>query len=96
MQYWEGGWEAAYERFMVLADFQGEERSRFVLGVNANATLSEVKASYRRLAKEWHPDHHVSDEPEEKAAAQEKFMEIKEAYETLHKLYKRRESRGRG
>ena len=93
-QYKKDGWTAAHKRLMVLADFQGEERSRFVLGVGENATLSEVKSKYRTLAREWHPDRHQGDSDEEKARVQEKFMEIKEAYETLQKLYKVRESRG--
>lgn len=87
-QYKEGGWEAAHKRLMVLADFQGEERSRFVLGVDNDATMSEIKARYRVLAKEWHPDHHQGGGAEEMARVQERFMEIKESYETLQKLYK--------
>ena len=92
-EYKRGGWEAAHKRLMVLADFQGEERSRLVLGVEANSTFQEVKARYRELAKDWHPDRHHGAEPDEMARVQERFMEIKESYETLQKLYKRRESR---
>lgn len=92
-EYKKGGWKDAHRRFVVLADFQGEERSRLVLGVEASATFSEVKARYRELAKEWHPDRHQGVGPEEKVRVQERFMEIKESYETLQKLYKKRESR---
>lgn len=92
-EYWKGGWESAYRRLMVLADFQGEERSRLVLRVEKTATLSEVKANYRTLAKEWHPDRHQGVGTEERVRVQERFMEIKDAYETLQKLYKKRESR---
>jgi DnaJ family protein C protein 22 len=92
-EYKKGGWEAAHRRFMIFADFQGEERSRLVLGVDADATYEEVKARYRKLAKEWHPDLHQGVGPEEKVRVQDRFMEIKEAYETLQKLYKSRESR---
>ena len=93
-EYRENGWEAAFRRLMVMADIQGEERSRLILGVSTNATLSEVKAKYRDLAKEWHPDRHASGTAEYRAEAQEKFMEINEAYETLQKIYKRRTPKG--
>ena len=50
------------------------------LGVSKTATPDEVKAAYRRLAREHHPDLH----PEKgKAAAAEKFKVINEAYEVL-------------
>ncbi len=92
-EYKENGWESAYHRLMVLADFQGEERSRIVLGVPANATLHQVKTRYHQLAKEWHPDRYASSSTEQRTEAQEKFMEIKESYETLQKIYKKRKSR---
>ena len=34
-----------------------------VLGVNAQATDKEIKASYRKLAKQYHPDA-AGDDPE--------------------------------
>ncbi|XP_068668967.1 uncharacterized protein [Aristolochia californica] len=48
-----------------------------VLGVSPSATSEEVKRAYRRLALKFHPD--VNKE----ANAQEKFMRIKHAYNTL-------------
>ncbi|PKA61922.1 Chaperone protein dnaJ 1, mitochondrial [Apostasia shenzhenica] len=48
-----------------------------VLGVSPSATPEEVKRAYRRLALKFHPD--VNKEPN----AQEKFMRIKHAYNTL-------------
>jgi len=51
-----------------------------VLGVEKTATQDEIKAAYRNLARQWHPDRH----PEaEKPAAEEKFKEIGEANDTL-------------
>lgn len=55
-----------------------------VLGVSKNASEEEVKSAYRRKAKESHPDLH----PEDKAAEQ-RFKEINEAYETLSDANKR-------
>lgn len=90
-EYKGGGWEGAKRRLMVLADFQGVGRSRTVLDVGEEATPEEIKESYHRLAKIWHPDRHQGASAEEKARAQERFMEIKEAKETLLKRHKRRQ-----
>jgi len=49
-----------------------------VLGVDKNATASEIKKSYRKLALKFHPDKNPDDK-----AAEEKFKEAAEAYEVL-------------
>jgi len=56
-----------------------------ILGVEKNATLDEIKKSYRRLALKWHPDKN-QDNPE----STEKFKSITEAYEVLSNPTKRR------
>lgn len=48
-----------------------------ILNVNRNATKEEIKAAYRKLAKQYHPD--VNKSPD----AEEKFKEITEAYNAL-------------
>ena len=55
-----------------------------ILGVDKKATADEIKAAYRKLAKQYHPDLHPGD-----AAAAEKFKEINEANETLSDAQKR-------
>lgn len=50
-----------------------------VLGVARGASPEEVKAAYRRLAKEYHPDRN----PDNRVEAEEKFKELSEAYEVL-------------
>ncbi len=92
-EYRRGGWEGARERVIILSDIQGESRSRLILGVDANATMQEIKSRYRALAKEWHPDIHQGESAEAKVMVQEKFMEIKDAYETLQAIIKKREGR---
>lgn len=52
-----------------------------ILQLNSTATNAEIKAAYRRLAKLYHPDKNPS--------AEEKFKQIKEAYETLINTIKR-------
>ncbi|MEN6510928.1 MAG: DnaJ domain-containing protein, partial [Chloroherpetonaceae bacterium] len=49
-----------------------------VLGVSKNATLEEIKAAYKELAKKYHPDKNKQD-----PKAEEKFKEINEAYQVL-------------
>jgi molecular chaperone DnaJ len=54
-----------------------------VLGVSRTATDDELKTSYRRLAKKYHPD--LNKEPE----AEETFKEVTEAYNVLSDKQKR-------
>jgi len=54
-----------------------------VLGVARTATADEIKKSYRRLARKFHPD--VSKEKD----AEQKFKEVQEAYEVLKDPEKR-------
>ncbi len=54
-----------------------------IMGVSRNATQDEIKRSYRKLARKYHPD--VSDDPQ----AEERFKEVGEAYEVLKDPEKR-------
>ncbi|ENH97518.1 chaperone protein DnaJ [Gracilibacillus halophilus YIM-C55.5] len=54
-----------------------------ILGVSKNASKDEIKKAYRKLARKYHPD--VSEEEN----AQEKFKEVKDAYEVLGDEQKR-------
>jgi len=49
-----------------------------VLGIRKDASDDQIKAAYRNLAKQWHPDLNTGD-PE----AAEKFKEIQWAYEEI-------------
>ena len=49
-----------------------------ILGVNKNATEKEIKAAFRKLARQYHPDVNPGNK-----AAEEKFKELGEAYEAL-------------
>jgi molecular chaperone DnaJ len=48
-----------------------------ILGVERTASDAQIKAAFRKLAQQWHPD--VNQDP----AAQERFKEINEAYQVL-------------
>ncbi len=54
-----------------------------ILGLEKTASSDEIKQSYRKLARKYHPD--VSKEPN----AEEKFKEVREAYEVLQDTQKR-------
>ncbi|KAF5767802.1 putative Heat shock protein DnaJ, cysteine-rich domain superfamily [Helianthus annuus] len=54
-----------------------------LLKLPKNATLQEIKSSYRSLARKYHPDMNKSD------GAEEKFKEISAAYEVLSDEEKR-------
>lgn len=56
-----------------------------ILGVPRNATKEEIKAAYRRLALQYHPDRNKSPD------AEERFKEISEAYAVLSDDEKRRQ-----
>lgn len=55
-----------------------------ILGVSKTATEEEIKAAYKKLVKQYHPDLHPDD-----PTAAEKFKEINEANETLSDKQKR-------
>jgi len=57
-----------------------------VLGVSRDSSLSEIKKTYRKLARKYHPDVNNGDQ-----SAEEKFKEISEAYAVLSNEEKRRQ-----
>mmetsp|Transcript_16668 Transcript_16668/g.24169 ORF Transcript_16668/g.24169 Transcript_16668/m.24169 type:complete len:84 (-) Transcript_16668:12-263(-) len=52
-----------------------------ILGVSRDATASQIKSAYRKLALKHHPDKHQTQESKVKAS--EKFSKISNAYEIL-------------
>ncbi|GBC62989.1 integrase [Desulfonema ishimotonii] len=57
-----------------------------ILGVSKNASDSDIKKVYRKLAMKYHPDHTKGDK-----AGEEKFKQISEAYAVLSDREKRKQ-----
>ena len=57
-----------------------------ILGVSKNATPTDIKKGYRKMAIKYHPDKNQGDK-----AAEEKFKKAAEAYEILSDAKKRQE-----
>ncbi|MCU0526540.1 MAG: J domain-containing protein [Elainella sp. Prado103] len=53
-----------------------------LLGLRTGASYEEIKSSYRRLARQYHPDAN----PTNQQQAQEKFIQLTEAYKVLISL----------
>jgi curved DNA-binding protein len=56
-----------------------------ILGVNKTASADEIKKSFRRLARKYHPDMNPGDKQ-----AEARFKEVSEAYEVLSDSDKRK------
>ena len=56
-----------------------------ILGVSRKATAKEIKQTYRKLARKYHPDVNPGDK-----SAEERFKRINEAYEVLSDPEKRK------
>lgn len=56
-----------------------------ILGVGRNASESEIKKAYRRLARKYHPDVNAGDKK-----AEERFKQVSEAHDVLADAEKRK------
>lgn len=63
--------------FLVYIGTQGLGDPYKILGIQKSATLQEIRKAYKQLAKEWHPDKNRD------PAAENRFVEINQAYELL-------------
>jgi DnaJ-class molecular chaperone len=74
-------------------ELKEEETLYKILNLNLDASISDIKKSYRQLALEYHPDKifqlnpHLNDT--EKSLKNDIFLKIQEAYEVLHDVERR-------
>ena len=54
-----------------------------VLGVSRGASDEEIKKAYRNLSRKYHPDANINNP--NKAAAEEKFKQVQQAYDQIMK-----------
>jgi len=59
-----------------------------ILEINSNATETEIKKSYNKLSKIWHPDRHIDEQKKEEAHL--KFQKINQAKDILLDTEKRK------
>jgi len=65
--------------------YRSTSNAYVVLGISKSATVTEIKKAYRTLVKKHHPDklQHLDDA--QIKGAQDKFMQIQQAYESIQK-----------
>jgi len=61
-----------------------------VLGLTPEASVDEIKKSYRTLVRRFHPDahSHLPDGDPEKKKASERFLQVQQAYERIRQARK--------
>ena len=76
--------EADYKNIEAMY-FKTADSAYTILQVGRDATDEDIKRSYRKLAKKYHPDRLSSLGEDAQKAAKEKFQEINNAYEAIKK-----------
>lgn len=64
-------------------DFAAVDAARKTLGLDAYATLEEIRSAYKKLAAEHHPDRLAAAPEADRAASETRFMEISAANDLL-------------
>ena len=78
-----------WKEIVEALDPQGEKNALKILELtDEEATQEVITSRYRKLARQWHPDKHQK--PEDKKAAEERFMAIQQAYDLLSRMKQRR------
>lgn len=85
MGYFGAGYESLKVKYLKIAS----KNEYAILGIKKDATLSQVKKAYRKLAIQYHPDKLIDATDQEKKEGKKMFQKIQNAYE---KIMKERES----
>lgn len=82
-----GVYDSDYQsiKAMFVKEINVYDNAYKILGVDPNASDEEVKKAYREMAKKNHPDLVSNLGEEVRKAAEKKFQEINQAYETIKK-----------
>ncbi len=70
---------------MFLSKGSNSEKWYAILGITKDATDTEVKKAYRKMAVKYHPDKLIGVSDDIKNLAEEKFLVVKESYEQIMK-----------
>lgn len=54
-----------------------------ILGIDINASQSDIKKAYFAKSKEYHPDRHVTNKDADKKKSEKMFLNVQKAYELL-------------
>jgi len=65
--------------------YNSSENAYKILEITKSATVKEIKAAYRKMAKKYHPDKVIHLGKEHQKGAEEKFRQVQMAYEQLQK-----------
>lgn len=87
------GWGEIWKQIIESIDADGEQNAYKVLGLGPTASQSEITSVWRKMSREFHPDKVKDDSL--RRGAQEKFMEIQQAYEILSKIKSKRRSKNK-
>ncbi|KAI8737344.1 dnaJ subfamily C member 22 [Biomphalaria glabrata] len=79
--YSHAGWKRMYSDAKHLFDLSGEGNAYRLLELSKSASQKEINKQCRLLSRQYHPDRQK--DQEEKVKAQEKFIEIQKACNTL-------------
>ncbi len=65
--------------------YNSSDNAYKILEITKAATVDEIKAAYRKMAKKYHPDKVIHLGEEHQKGAEEKFRQVQQAYEQLQK-----------
>ena len=65
--------------------YKSSDNAYKILEIDKSASVEEIKASYRKMAKKYHPDKVIHLGEAHKKGAEEKFRQVQEAYEQIQK-----------
>ena len=79
-------WKHFYDDVVHSFDPTGERNARTVLGITSSANEEDIRKAYKKLVVKWHPDRYRG---EDRYHAQQRFIEIQQAYELLQQRIKK-------